>query len=307
MEPWGRYASIVDDPEAFRRVCRRPLPSVVRVNPIKATTDRAIAALAAADVGVERREWSDHVLELDTMRPGRTWPYQHGWIHGQEEISQLPATILDPEPGDLVWDAAAAPGGKATQLASLVRGEGIVVANDVNLGRMSALRTNADRLGVDNLVVTNRDARTYSLDRFEFDAFDAALVDAPCSGEGTIRKNPAVFDEWSEAHVRSIASVQTGILRRAVQLTRPGGVVIYATCTFAPEENEGVLSAVLADESVTLEPFEHPLEHAPGVTSWQGTDYHPAVRHAKRFYPHHNETGGFFCAKLRVHGDEVHA
>ena len=303
MQPWERYASLVDDPDAFRSACRHPLPTVVRVNPIKSTPERAIRALERDGIAVTRRAWSPNILELDTDTPGRTWPYQHGFIHGQEELSQLPPRILEPGGDDVVWDAAAAPGGKATQLAAMVRsGGGILVANDVNLGRLAALRSNADRLGVDNAVVTRQDARRYSMGALDTDAFDRALVDAPCSGEGTIRKNPRVTEEWNEDTLPEIAVVQRGLLKRAVELTRPGGVVVYATCTFAPEENEGVLDSIVRDLDCAIEPYDVPLEHSEGVRSWGERTYHPSVGHVKRFFPHQNDTGGFTCAKLRVGG-----
>lgn len=300
MDPWERYAPIVDDPGSFRTACERPLPTAVRVNPIKVAPERAITALEDDGIAVERRDWNDHTLVLDTDRPGRNWAYQHGWIHGQEEISQLPATILDPAPDDLVWDAAAAPGGKATQLAAAVDPEGAVIANDVNLGRLTALRSNADRLGVTNMIVTHEDARGFSLERLEANACDAALVDAPCTGEGTIRKNPDVREQWNAERMRGLATLQEAILQRAIRLTRPGGTVVYSTCTFAPEENEDVLSSVLDSERCGLVGFDVDLKHAPGVRTWQGTEYHEDVRHVKRFYPHLNDTGGFVCAKLEV-------
>ena len=302
MDPWERYAPILDDPEAFRAACDRPLPTAVRVNQLKATPERTIAALEAEGVSVEQAAWHPRTLLLDTDYPGRTWPYQHGWIHGQEEISQVPATILDPDPTDIIWDVAAAPGGKATQLAAAVDPAGCVFANDVNLGRLTALRSNADRLGIANMVVTHRDAREFTLDPFEIDALDGALVDAPCSGEGTIRKNPVVTEDWEESRLHGIASLQEAMLKRAIRLTRPGGTVVYSTCTFAPEENEEVLAAVLKTEDCALTAFDVGLTSAPGVTEWQGTAYPDTMRHVKRFYPHHNDTGGFVCAKLEVDG-----
>jgi len=300
MNPLDRYEPLVDDAGAFRAACRRPLPSVVRVNAIETTVGRARAALEASGVGVDPVDWHPRLLRLDDRSPGTTWPYVHGWLHGQEEVSALPATALDPRPDDRVWAACAAPGSKATQLSALMGDAGRVVANDSSLGRLSALRHNAERLGVTNMVVTNRDARNYSLAPFEFDAFDRALVDAPCSCEGTCRKNPDVLEEWTLDHVREVAGVQKGILRRAVQATRPGGVVVYATCTFAPEENEAVLDHALEAESCEVEPFETPLTTAPGVTEWEGESFAESVRLARRVYPHRNDTGGFFCAKLRV-------
>ncbi|QCJ48341.1 RsmB/NOP family class I SAM-dependent RNA methyltransferase [Haloprofundus sp. MHR1] len=328
MNPLERYAPLVDDEEAFFDACERPLPSVVRVNTIKTTPARAREALDEEGVGYEPAGWHDEILKLDGRSPGTTWPYFHGWLHGQEEVSALPALAVDPEPGEFVWDACAAPGSKTTQLAALMDDTGLLVGNDNNLGRLSALRHNAERLGVTNLAVTNQDARNFSLKPFgsgQFggygydgddgdsdddsddapddaarEAFDRALVDAPCSCEGTVRKNPDVLDQWTMDHVHSVAGIQKGILRRAIQATKPGGTVVYSTCTFAPEENEAVLSHALEEEACRMVEFDSPLETVPGVTEWEDEEYHPDVTKAHRVYPHHNDTGGFFCAKLEV-------
>ena len=299
MDVLERYEPIIDDFEAFRETCERPLPSVVRVNTIKTTPERARRAFDEADVDWTPREWNENVLEIDAS-PGTTWPSFHGWTHGQEEVSAIPSVVLDPDPGDRVFDACAAPGSKTTQLAALMDDEGLVVANDNNLGRLSALRFNTERLGVTAAAVTNQDARNFSLGEFDFEAFDATLVDAPCSCEGTIRKNPTAVDDWSTGHVESIAGVQKGILRRAIQATREGGEVVYSTCTFAPEENEAVVDHAIAETDCRLVDFDVELDHVAGVTEWKGETYDPSVRKTKRFYPHHNDTGGFFCAKLEV-------
>ncbi len=303
MNPLERYEPLVDDVEAFRAACARPLPSVVRVNTIRSTTDRVTRAFDEEGVTYEPVSWHDGLLRLPDRDPGTNWPYFHGWTHGQEEVSALPGLALDPRPGERVWDACAAPGSKTTQIAAAMNDEGTVVANDNNLGRLSALRHNAERLGVTNTIVTNADARNYSMKPLAFDEFDRALVDAPCSCEGTCRKNPDVLDQWTLDHVTQVAGIQKGVLTRAVQATRPGGTVVYSTCTFAPEENEAVLDHVLAAEDCELVPFDLPLETVPGVTEWDGETYDPSVRHAHRVYPHHNDTGGFFCATLRVGGD----
>ncbi|MFC4358845.1 RsmB/NOP family class I SAM-dependent RNA methyltransferase [Halobium salinum] len=316
MDPLERYAPLVDDETAFRDACERPLPYVVRVNTIKSSVERATRALDDEGIAYERADWHPGLLRLAEGSIGATWPYFHGWLHGQEEVSAFPAAVLDPQPGERVWDACAAPGSKTTQMAALMEDRGVLVGNDNNLGRLSALRSNAERLGVTNLAVTNQDARNFSLKPFgseavergevesadspAFAAFDRALVDAPCSCEGTIRKNPDAFDDWSLGHVESIAGIQKGILRRAVQATRPGGVVVYSTCTFAPEENEAVLDHVLDAEDCHLAEFDTDLDTVPGVTEWEDDEYDPQVTKAHRVYPHLNDTGGFFCAKLVV-------
>jgi NOL1/NOP2/sun family putative RNA methylase len=302
LEVLERYASIVDDEEAFLAACRQPLPTAVRVNTIKATPQRAREALEADAVGVEPVDWHEELFVLDTERPGNTWPYVHGWLQGQEEVSAIPPLVLDPQPDECVLDACAAPGSKATQIAAAMDDRGTVVANDASLGRLSALRSNADRLGVTALAVTNRDGRSLSLDAFPFDRVDRTLVDVPCSCEGTVRKNPDTLVEWSEAAVDSMAEVQKGLLSRAIGLTRSGGTVVYATCTFAPEENEAVIDHALERGDCRLVPYETPLEHRPGVTAWRDRAFDASLERAKRFYPHHNDTGGFFCAKLEVTG-----
>ena len=303
MNPIERYEPLVDDPAAFRAACDRPLPSVVRTNGIAASPTRVREAFDEEGVVYEPVDWHDGLFRLPEGNPGGNWPYVHGWIHGQEEVSVLPGLALDARPGDRVWDACAAPGSKTTQVADAMDDTGTLVANDSNLGRLSALRHNAERLGVTNAVVTNGDARNFSLKPLAFDAFDRALVDAPCSCEGTCRKNPDVLDEWTLDHVHGIAGVQKGILARAVQATRPGGTVVYSTCTFAPEENEAVLNHVLREEDCDLVAFDLPLETTHGVTEWDGEAYDERVTRAHRVYPHFNDTGGFFCAKLRVGGE----
>ncbi|WP_267642710.1 RsmB/NOP family class I SAM-dependent RNA methyltransferase [Haloarchaeobius amylolyticus] len=300
MEPFERYRDIVDDFEAFLAACERPLPMAVRVNTLKTTTERVTEAFDEAGIGYEQADWHPHVLRLDTEKPGSTWPGFHGWTTGQEEVSAIPPTVLDPQPGERVFDTCAAPGSKTTQLAAGMGDTGTLVANDNNLGRLSALRFNCERLGVTNVVVTNQDARNFSLKPFDGKAFDRVLVDAPCSCEGTIRKNPDALDNWNMGHVTSVAGVQKGILKRALQVTREGGTVVYSTCTFAPEENEAVLDHVLEEEDCRVVDYDLALEHVPGVTEWEGEAYDPQVAKAKRVYPHHNDTGGFFTAKLEV-------
>ncbi len=302
MDVLARYADIVDDYDAFLAACERPLPSVVRVNTIKTSVDRAKAGLQAAGIGFEATDWDPGLLELPHAQPGANWPYVHGWLHGQEEVSALPAQILNPDPGDRVWDSCAAPGSKTTQLAALMDDTGLIVATDRNLGRLSALRSNTERLGATNVAVTREDAQNHSLKPFGGSEYDAALVDAPCSCEGTIRKNPDALEDWSLDRIRGVSGVQRGILRRAVQATKPGGRIVYSTCTFAPEENEAVLDDVLTDEDCRVVDFDIPLAHAPGVTSWQGDTYAGAVSRTKRIYPHHNDTGGFVLALLEVTG-----
>jgi NOL1/NOP2/sun family putative RNA methylase len=304
MNPLDRYERLVDDVEAFRDACDRPLPSVVRVNELRATPERVRTAFAEEGVTHEQVDWNDRLFRLPDGSPGTTWPYVHGWLHGQEEVSALPALALDPDPGDRVWDACAAPGSKTCHLADLMDDSGVLIGNDNNLGRLSALRHNAERLGVSNLVVTNDDARNFSIENLGIDALDGAVADVPCSCEGTCRKNPDVLEKWSMGHVESLVGVQKGILRRAIDLTRPGGEVVYSTCTFAPEENEAVVDHAIETTAAEMVAWDAPLESSPGITEWEDQQFDDSLTKAHRVYPHQNDTGGFFVAKLRVGGGE---
>jgi NOL1/NOP2/sun family putative RNA methylase len=303
MNPLSRYDPIVEDPAAVHDACERPLPSVVRVNGIKATPDRIRRAFESAGVEFDPVGWHEGLFRLgEGESPGNSWPFVHGWVYGQEEVSAVPALALNPDPGERVLDCCAAPGSKTTQLAARMDDRGLLVGNDNNLGRLSALRSNAERCGVTNLAVTRADARNFSLKPFDGQPFDRTLVDVPCSCEGTIRKNPDALDNWSLDHVEGIAGVQKGVLERSIEITRPGGTVVYSTCTFAPEENEAILQHALENHDCRLLEYELPLEYVPGLTEWNGESFDDSMRRAKRIYPHHNDTGGFFCAKLEVAG-----
>jgi NOL1/NOP2/sun family putative RNA methylase len=300
VDPLARYDPIIEDFAAFRDACERPLERVVRVNQLNATPDRVQSALAERGVESTALPWDDHLLTVDTDRPGATWPHVHGWIQGQEAVSALPVPALDPDPGDVVLDACAAPGSKTTQLAGAMDDRGTVIANDASMGRLAPLRSNCDRLGVTCAAVTNRDARSLSLDPLGIDAVDASLVDVPCSCEGTVRKRPDALDDWSEDRVASLSELQRGILTRAIRLTRPGGTVVYATCTFAPEENEAVVDHALRTTDCGIVEPDLPVDAAPGVTAWNDEEYDPAVERTRRIYPHLNDTGGFYIARLEV-------
>lgn len=300
MEQLRRYAPIIDDVEAFLEACRRPLPTTVRVQTSRVSTSRVRGAFEAAGIAATPLSWSDHVLEVDAEAVGRTLPAYLGWVHGQEAASCLPVPLLDIEPGDVVWDAAAAPGSKTGHIVDRLGDDGLVIATDDNLGRLSALRFNLERLGATAVAVDHADARRFDPSAIGVDAVDAALVDAPCTGEGTVRKKPSVIEEGGPDAAAGLAPVQRDILTRAIDLTTPGGSVVYSTCTFAPEENEAVVDAVLANRECTIEPIELPIPAAPGVTDWSGETYDDRLSMTRRVYPHLGDTGGFYLAKLRV-------
>ena len=297
---FARYRAIVDDWPAFIDALARPLPTVVWVNTLRASIEDVRAHLAAAGMAGEPLAWYPRALRLPAAaRPGRTWLYQVGLVHVQEEVSLLPVLLLDPQPGERVLDIAAAPGGKTVQAAVHMANRGTIVANDVGYGRMRALRHVLERMSILNVSTTIHDGT--NLPR-AMGGFDRVLVDVPCSCEGTARKNPEVVNLCGLEYALEHQGRQKALLRKAVLLCKPGGRIVYSTCTFAPEENEAVVDAIVRDfgeDRLRLLPARVPgFRSSPGLTAWQGRQFVAGMERAMRVWPHQNDTGGFFVAVL---------
>lgn len=294
----------MDDWEAFRERSIRPLPSCVRSNPLRISPDdlaKRLRRRQSLDPGPV--PWFPGAFRLPPeFRPGSTFEYVAGLYAVQEEISLLPVALLGLAPRQRVLDLCAAPGSKTSAISAALGETGTVVANDRDYGRLTMVRGNLDRLGAVNVSVTRRDAANYPP---EAGLFDRVLADVPCTCEGTSRKNPEVLTRtWDASGREKIQGVQRAILKKALLLCRPGGRVVYATCTYAPEENEEVLDSVLremGEGTFRIRPVDLPgLRTTPGLTCWENRRFHPSLEHAARIWPHHNDTGGFFVAVLDV-------
>ena len=211
-----------------------------------------------------------------------------------------PAELLAPRPGERVLDLAAAPGGKTTHLAALMKGEGLLVANEIKDKRVGHLAQNVERWGAGNIVVTNESPERLA-DHFG-PMFDRVLVDAPCSGEGMFRKDMGARADWSEEMVAGCAVRQKNILHVAAKLVRPGGYLLYSTCTFAPEEDENVVAKLLEDfpefEVVELPLFEGFVRGKPEWLTGKMKD-EKRLSGAVRLFPHRLEGEGHFACLLR--------
>lgn len=222
-------------------------------------------------------------------------PYHHGGLYYlQEPSAMLPVTVLNPEPGDRVLDLCAAPGGKSTQIAARLKGSGLLVSNEVVASRAKILLSNFERMGVSEGVVTNLKPREIA-NRLP-GWFDKVLVDAPCSGEGMFRKNPNAVKEWTPSTPSSCAARQREILASAAKSVRPGGILVYSTCTFSIEENEGQIFHFLQ---------EHPDFELLPITLSLGMPSDPRwlpefkeIEYCHRIFPFHGGEG-HFIAKLR--------
>lgn len=210
-----------------------------------------------------------------------------------------PASRLPVTPGDRVLDLCAAPGGKATELGVRLAGEGLLVANDISAPRMKGLLKNIEVFGIENAFLTNESPDRLSACFPEY--FDKILVDAPCSGEGMFRKEPAVMEAWTPEKPEMCAKMQEKILPEAVGMLKPGGYLLYSTCTFAPVENEGSISKVLeAFPEMRLEQILPYEGFAPGVPAWGNGD--KALERCVRIWPQNMPGEGHFLALLRKEG-----
>lgn len=201
-----------------------------------------------------------------------------------------PVALLDPQPGERICDLCAAPGGKSTQIAGRLKGEGFLLCNEINPKRAKILSRNIERLGIANALVTNEHPAV--LEKRFPGFFDRVLIDAPCSGEGMFRKEEAAVTDWSQETVEMCAARQREILHSGAQLVRPGGRLVYSTCTFAPEENEQTVAAFLDS---------HPDFYPEEVSAlW----FAPGENGSFRLWPHLLRGEGHFAAVLRRRGNE---
>ena len=236
-------------------------------------------------------------------RPGRHPYHEAGVYYIQEPSAMAVVSLLDPKPGERVLDLCAAPGGKTTHIASRLNGKGLLVSNEIHPARAKILSQNVERMGIGNAIVTNEDSG--SLAEFFPEFFDCMVVDAPCSGAGMFRKDEQARNEWSEANVRLCAERQQEILDNAAKMLKPGGRMVYSTCTFAPEEDEDGIAAFLERHPefsvVCLEKDEVPEGLSSGHPEWS-RGHNPELQNTFRIWPHKSEGEGHYLALLRKNG-----
>ena len=268
----------------FLQSLERPRAVALRYNPLK-------GAAPVMDFTGEQVPWEPMGYYYDPeARPGLHPYHEAGAYYLQEASAMAPVALLDPRPGERVLDLCAAPGGKTTQIAGRMNGEGFLLCNEINPKRAKILSRNIERMGVSNALVTNEHPERLA-ERFA-GFFDRVLVDAPCSGEGMFRKEEAAVTDWSQETVEMCARRQGEILHSAAQMLRPGGRLVYSTCTFAPEEDELAVAAFLESHRS----FEPEVLDAP----W----FEPVENGGHRLWPHKLLGEGHFAAVLRKNGGE---
>jgi len=295
-QAFNRYRDVIPDYAGFLTALERPLSVSIRVNTLKIGPGPFRGLMREQGYHLEPVEGIEEAFILHGIEaPGATLEYFLGYYQVQGLTSMLPAKILDPRPGEIILDLCAAPGGKTTHLAQLMGDRGLVVANDFKHERTYVLRSHLDRMGILSVLVCCYHGQAFPL-RWKF---DRVLLDPPCSGEGTYRAGLPPSPSENPKVARHLVRVQKELLRQALAVLRPGGNLVYSTCTYAPEENEAVVNEALKGGEMELLPISLPFPHSKGLSSWKDEIFHPAMVKAVRFYPHQVNSWGFFIAHLR--------
>lgn len=295
--------------EVFKEGYSKPYYSGLRVNTLKITPEEFEAI---CPFSINRIPWIANGYYYDSnQQPSKHPFYYAGLYYIQEPSAMTPASLLPVEKGDKVLDICAAPGGKSTELGAKLQGEGILVSNDISNSRAKALLKNIELLGISNALVLS-EAPNKLADVFP-EYFDKILVDAPCSGEGMFRKSPSIMKNWEQYGVEYYNKLQKEIITFAARMLKPGGMMVYSTCTFSPEEDEGTISYLLEQF-----PEFHVVNAIPGNAmqqklglSYEGfafgkpewADGKDELKNCIRLWPHKLNGEGHFIALLRKDGD----
>ena len=248
--------------------------------------------------------WIDNAFEYeDSVSPAKHPYYFAGMYYLQEPSAMTPANLLPIEPGDRVLDLCAAPGGKATELGAKLNHTGLLVANDISNSRAKALLKNIELFGIPNVLVTSEPSEKLAE---KFPAFfDKILIDAPCSGEGMFRKNPGMMKDWETYGPKHYSELQRSIVPNALRMLKPGGMLLYSTCTFSPEENEGSVKFMMdLDPDLEIVDIASRYEgFAPGRPELIEDGFED-LKKCVRIWPHKMNGEGHFIALLRKKDNE---
>ncbi len=295
-----KYSELLgDEYPAFITCCKTKLPRTVRANSLKISPEELKKQLESQGISLASYPSFPGVFRVETpnVQLGHLEGHQQGLFVVQEVSSMLPPLVLDPKPGEIVLDMAAAPGMKTCQMAELMKNQGAIVAVDMAVERLKALWFNMNRMGVINTLVVHRDSRRF----FSNVEFDKVLLDAPCSTEGFVRKRPDALKGWHPMLVEKKSRLQKQLIERAFSVLARGGVLVYSTCTLSPEENEEVVDHLLhVARNAQLEQVFFPgFKLRPGMVQYKNRKFHSSLDKTVRVLPQDNDSEAFFIAKIR--------
>ncbi|WEV40703.1 RsmB/NOP family class I SAM-dependent RNA methyltransferase [Lactobacillus sp. ESL0681] len=286
----SKYQALLgkNDAAALFTAIASPSKKAFRVNPLKSTAKQYADSQVVPVPGITEAYYG--------QVSGQDPEWISGLVYSQEPAAMFPGQIADVKAGERVLDLCAAPGGKSLFLGEKLQDQGLLVANEISTARAKTLRENIERWGLVNVLVTNESPAKLASKFTHF--FDKIVVDAPCSGEGMFRKNSAAMDYWSPEYVLTCQKRQQEILTAAVKMLRPGGQLIYSTCTFSPEEDEQVVSWLVEQFDFKIMPLEIVAGSRAGRPEW-GQQL-PDLAGTLRFWPQDNLGEGQYVAKLRA-------
>ncbi|MFH1972509.1 MAG: RsmB/NOP family class I SAM-dependent RNA methyltransferase [archaeon] len=283
-----RYSKLTDV-DRFTEASLKPMRKSIRVNTLKTTVPEIKKRFK-----LEQIPWCKEGFFIDKKAVGNTLEHFLGYIYLQGAASMIPPTILKPKKNEIILDMCASPGSKTTQMAAMMENTGVIVANDSKLIRLKPLTLNLQRAGVQNAVLTVMEGRWFK------NKFDKILVDAPCSGIGTIRKSYKTIGMWNPNTIRKFAGVQRQLIKTAFENLNDGGTMVYSTCTLEPDEDEAVVDYLLKEfDNAKLEKFSIEMKRGKIVDEFEGNKYDSEVNKCLKVWPQDNDTEGFFVAKIK--------
>jgi len=295
-----------DEAKKFFEISYTPTPNSIRCNTLKISVKDLKTRLENYSWKIRQpfKKFPEVMIIDSKLKPGeigKSKEHLLGYYYVQEISSMLPMLALQPKQGDIVLDLCASPGSKTTQAATMMENTGTIIANEISMGRIGILNSNLERCGVMNTIVTRKEgvALCEKLLKKSQLRFDKILVDAPCSGEGTLRKSPKTFLMWNPNMIKKFAGVQKRLAEVALKLLKVGGEMIYSTCTLAPEEDEMIVDYLIKNFDIEVEQIKLPLKFRQGICKWEGKKLSSEVKKCLRLYPQDNDTDGFFVAKIR--------
>jgi len=309
-----RMANLLGEKEAneFFEISYTKTPSSIRCNTLKISVEDLKKRFQNYGWKIKQpfEKFPEIMIFEERLNPGelgKTREHLLGFYYVQEISSMLPILVLQPKEGEILLDLCASPGSKTTQAAAMMKNSGTIIANEVSMGRVGILTSNLERCGITNVIVTRKEGVAFcnKLLKESKIKFDKILVDAPCSGEGTLRKSPKTLQIWNENMIKKIASTQKRLAEAALKLLKVNGEMIYSTCTLAPEENEEIVNYLLEKYDIELGSINLPLKYRKGICEWEGKLYSKEVEKCLRLYPQDNDTDGFFVAKIKKLSEKI--
>lgn len=293
-----RYSKLTDW-EEFKKYSLSFLRRSIRVNTILGTVKEVKKSIEAKGWKLDPIPWCKEgfwISNPERRDVGNLLEHHLGKIYVQEAASMIPPLVLKPKPGEIVLDMCASPGSKTTQMAAMMKNKGLLIANDFKGDRLSSLGINLQRSGLTNSIITLMHGN-----RFKDFQFDKILVDAPCSGTGTIRKSLKTIRIWNAPTITKLSWQQKELIENAFNNLKPSGEMVYSTCSVEPEEDEGVVDFLLQKyKNAKVMAVKLPgLKTSPPVMEFDGVKYHPSIKNTIRIWPQDNDTEGFYVAKIR--------